>query len=57
MSPLIAMLVMLAFAGVYAALVAMLEARGPELGAALTGRPLQSGGATSAPRSRAFSLA
>ena len=57
MSSIVALLVMLAFASIYAALAAMLEARGPELAAALSGERRHSGGTTSAPRSRAFSLA
>jgi hypothetical protein len=60
MTLLLTTMIMMAFAGVYAALLAMLGNRSGDLAAALLGRPLrrvQDAGATSVAASRRFSLA
>lgn len=54
MSMLLGLLVMLAFAAIYAGVAAMVEARAGDLAAALAGQP---GGNVSTPRSRVLSLA
>nr|WP_310522683.1 hypothetical protein [Polymorphobacter sp.] len=59
MTLLLTALVMLAFAGVYAVLLAMLGSRTADLLAALLGRParFQAAGGTTVPASRRFSRA